>query len=344
MLITRSIRWMRAFAGLALGLCLSGNAMALEKVALAHSGTQIMRLPLYIAIQNGYFKDEGLDVEVVTVRSGSDGMKLLAGGTTAFSTGQLVDCVNLANQGIDCVGIAMLTQRLGNSIVVRKAISSGVHSMKDLKGKNIGITGVGSGTWQFGVFAAKLEGLSADDFNFISVGSGPTVIGAVKSGRVDAMVYADPENPQMVKDGDADWLIDMADEATHKRILGDSYLNNQIMTTATYAKAHPQNVQAFVNALQRANVWVGSHTVEETTKVLLSYPNFADQDPKQFLEAVKRTLPGGVAPNAGITKAAFDSAMRLPVAVGALDKPIPFEKLVDSTFADAAAKKYPPAK
>src|SRR5678809_1105959 len=103
--------WRTVIVALVLGLSLGGNAMALDKVTIAHSGTQIMRLPFYIAVQNGYFKDEGLDLEVVTVRSGSDGMKLLAGKTVNFSTGQLVDCVNLVNQDIGCVGLVMLTQR-----------------------------------------------------------------------------------------------------------------------------------------------------------------------------------------------------------------------------------------
>lgn len=316
-------------------------AQAQTKATVAHAGTQLMRLPLYIAIQNGYFKQEGLDLEIVEIRSGSDGMKMLAGNAVNFATGQLIDAVNLNKQGIQTVGVTMLTQRLTNSIVVRKAVASKYRSMKDLKGANLGVTGVGSGTWQFAVFAGTLEGLKADDFNFIAAGTGAGVIGAMKAGRIDAMSYSDPENLQMVKDGDAEFLIDMADEATHLRILGDSYLNNQIMVLASYAKANPKVVQSLANAIQKGVVWVNTHSIDETAKLLHSYPAFSGLPYAQFLESVQRTLPSGVGKSAVITKAAFDSAMRLPVAVGILDAPMPYEQLVDPSFAENAAKAFP---
>jgi NitT/TauT family transport system substrate-binding protein len=314
---------------------------AQTKATVAHAGTQLMRLPLYIAIQNGYFKQEGIDLEIVEIRSGSDGMKMLAGNAVNFATGQLIDAVNLNKQGIHTVGVTMLTQRLTNSIVVRKAVAGKYRSMKDLKGANLGVTGVGSGTWQFAVFAGTLEGLKADDFNFIAAGTGAGVIGSMKAGRIDAMSYSDPENLQMVKDGDAEFLIDMADEATHLRILGESYLNNQIMVLASYAKANPKVVQSLANAIQKGVVWVNTHSIDETAKLLHSYPAFSGLPYAQFLESVQRTLPSGVGKSAIITKAAFDSAMRLPVAVGILDAPMPYEQLVDPSFAENAAKAFP---
>ena len=270
-------------------------------------------------------------------------MKMLAGNAVNFAAGQLLDAINLNKQGISAVGIVMLTQRLGNSVVVRKAVADQIKSMKDLKGRTVGITSVGSGTWQFAVFAGSLEGMKAEDFNFIGVGSGPNIIGAVKAGRIDAMSYSDPENYDMVRDGDAVFLIDMADDATHRRILGETYLNNQIMALSSYAKSNPNNVQALVNAIQKAVVWVNTHSIEETTKVLHAYPAFSAQNYEQFLISVKRTLPDAMAKTAMISQAAFDSAIRLPLAVGAIDAAMPYSQLVDSSFAENAIKKYPPA-
>lgn len=334
--------WVGAVLGLLIGAA-AGDAFAADKVTMAHAGTQLMRLPLYIAIQNGYLKEEGIDLEIVETRSGSDGMKMLAGNAVNFAAGQLLDAINLQKQGIGAVGVVMLTQRLGNSIVVRKAVADQIKSMKDLKGRTVGVTSVGSGTWQFAVFAGTLEGLKAEDFNFVGVGSGPNIIGAVKAGRIDAMSYSDPENYNMVKDGDAVFLIDMADDATHRRILGETYLNNQIMVLSSYAKSNPKNVQALVNGIQRAVVWVNTHSIDETTKVLHSYPAFSKLDYDQFLISVKRTLPDGMAKTAMISQAAFDSAMRFPLAVGAIDAAMPYSQLVDSSFAENAIKKYPPA-
>lgn len=318
-----------------------GTALAQEKVTLSHAGATLLRLPLYIAVQNNYFRDEGLDLQIVETRSGSDAMKMLAGRSVNFSTGQLLDAINLNKRDIHVQGVAMLTQRLTNSMVVRKAVAHEIKSIRDLKGRTVGVTAVGSGTWQFAAFLASLEGLKVTDLNIVGVGAGANVIGAVKAGRVDAMSYADPENLKLVNDGDAVWLADMADDATHRRLIGNSYLANQIMVLASYAESNPRTVQAFVNAIQRAVVWGNSHTPEEVAKLIHQFPAFAKTDFEQFLIAVKRTLPHGLAANAAITREAFDNAMKLPVAIGALDAPMPYERLVAPRFAENAAQKYP---
>jgi NitT/TauT family transport system substrate-binding protein len=80
-----------------------------------------------------------------------------------------------------------------------RALADQIKSIRDLRGRTVGVTGVGSGTWQFIAYLATLESLKPDDLQYVSVGTGSNVIGAVKSGRVDAMSYADPENPKLVR-------------------------------------------------------------------------------------------------------------------------------------------------
>lgn len=315
----------------------------LTKVRISHAGAQTFRLPLYVAVQNGYFKDEALEVEVVETASGSDAMKMLAGKAVEFSTGQLLDAVNLNKQGINIQGVAMLTNRMSNSIVVRKAIAGEIKSMADLtKGRNrtVGVTSVGSGTWQVAVYAGLAAGVKQDDFNFIPVGTGANVIGAVTSGRVDAMSFADPENLQLVESGAATFLIDTSDEATHKKLIGDTYLNNQIMVSADYQKEKPEVVQGFVNAIQRGTVWASAHTPEEIATLILGYPGFKGSDQAFMVKALRR-MATGIPKSVVITRDAFDNGMKLPLAIGVLDKPMAYEVLVNTSFAEKAVAKYP---
>lgn len=337
--------WRYAVLGLALGLGAPPAPVdAADRMSMSHAGAAIFRLPIYVAIQNGYFKDEGIDLQVVDTRSGSDAMKMLAGRSVDISTGQLIDSVLLAKQGIEVKGIALLSQRISNSVVVRKALAKEIRSIKDIKGRTFGVTGIGSGTWQLAVYLGVLEGLKAEDFNFIGVGSGASVIAALKAGRVDALSYADPENPQLVADGDAEFLVDLADDATHKRLIGDTYLNNQIMVLASYAKANPDRVQRFVNALQRANVWAQGRPVEEIAKVVHAYPGFAKIDYAQIVLSLKRMGADGIVSSAVIPKAAYENAIKLPLAIKAIDAHVPYETLVDTSFAEAAVKKHPSAR
>lgn len=315
---------------------------AATRVRMSHAGVGTFRLPVYVAIQNGYFAQEGVDLEVVETRSGSDAMKMLAGKAVEFSTGQLVDAVNLNKEGVAIQGVAMLTNRLGNSITVRKAVANEIKSMADLRGPNrtVGVTSVGSGTWQFAVYAAHLAGVKRDEINFVPVGTGAAVIGAVQAGRIDAMSYADPENLQLVENGDAVFLIDMNDEANHKQLIGETYLNNQVMVSGDYVKEKPELVQGFVNAIQRGTVWASSSTPEATARLILGFPGFSGSDEALLVKSLNRmwkSVPKSVV----ITRDAFDNAMKLPVTIGVVEQPMPFEVLANNTFAEKATAQYP---
>lgn len=320
---------------------LATSAWAQERVTMAQTSPSLMRLPFYVAQHNGYFEDEGLEFQMVDTRSGSDAAMMLAGGSVNLIMGQLVEGIRLNREGIHVQGIAMLTQRLGNSIVVRTELADEVKSLRDLQGRTIGITGVGSGTWQFAAYLAGLEGMSVEDLNLVSVGAGGAIVGAFLAGRVDAMSYVDPENMLLVNDGDAAFLIDMADDETHRRYIGDTYMNNQIMTLASFAEDRPEILQGVVNAIQRAINWVHEHSIEEVAELI--HPSFSGVDYDTFLLALGRTLPDGVARTALISRDAFDNAIKLPIAVGVIDEAMPYEVLVNPTFAENAAAAYPPA-
>lgn len=312
-------------------------AQELKKVNMSHATATTIRLPFYIAYQNGDFEKQGIDLQIVDTRSGSDAMKMLAGGSVQISSGQLIDVINLNNQGIHVQGIALLTSQLGNSIIVRKDLAGEIKSMKDAVGRTVGVTGIGSGTWQFAVFAARVEGVDPEKLNFVPVGGAANVVGAVKAGRVDLMSYADPENYKLVQDGDAEFLIDMTDPETHKQLIGDVYINNMIMTTADYAKQNPEIVQGVVNAIQSGLDWANSHSPEEVATVLKSFPGFAGVE-YEFLLASLDRMKNAVPESALITQEAYDSTMKLPITVGVVKEPLPYEQLINTTFAQQAAK------
>lgn len=343
MKISNLFPWRASIAAICMSAALATSVAAQnQKVTMSHASATLLRLPLYVAFENNYFEEEGIDLEVVDTRSGSDAMMMLSGGAVNIATGQLIDAINLKRQGIEVRGVALLTQRITNSIVVRKDLADEITSMADLKGRPFGVTGVGSGTWQFAVYMGVLEGMVAEDFNFIGVGAGANVIGAVTSGRVDAMSYADPENLMLVNSGDAEFLIDMSDDATHRELIGETYLTNQVMTLENFAEENPEAVQNFVNALQRAVNWINENDARTVAELIHGYPGFQQAEFDSLLSSVERTLPAGVGKSVEITHEAFDAAMKFPLAVGAIDEAYDYDELVDNRFAEAAAKAFPP--
>jgi NitT/TauT family transport system substrate-binding protein len=327
-------------AGLALLFVTCASAAELSKVRVGHGGTQIFRLPFYIAILNGYFPSEGIELEVVETRSGSDADMMLAGNAVDFVTSQVVDTINLGKQKIHAVGVAALFNRINNSIVIPKRLVGQIKDFRDLKGRPLGITGIGSGTWQFALLMAARHQMKREDLNLIAVGAGAGVIGAVKSGRVDAMSFADPENYELVRNGDADFLLDMNEDAQHRKYIGDSYLFGQIFTLADFARRNPEVVQGVVNAIQRGINWLQSHNAEEVTELLAKYAAFSRMDRQILLALVNRSQQGWPK-SAPITQDAFDNVMNVSVVTGSIDAPLPMSQLVNNSFAEKAVAKYP---
>jgi NitT/TauT family transport system substrate-binding protein len=330
--------------GTILALALAGSAQAAEltKVHIGHAGVGLFRLPLYVAIENGFFADEGLDLEVIDTQSGSDADKMLAGGAVEFVTAPLVDTINLNKQGIHAIGVANLFDRVYNSVVVQKKLAGEVKQFSDLKGRTVGMTGVGSGTWQFALLMAAVNHMTRDDLNLVAVGTGAAVMGAVHAGRIDAMVYADPEITELIQTGEVTMLVDSMDEATHRKYIGNSALHSEIFTTETYIKQKPQIVQAFVNAIQRAIVWENSHTPQEVSTLISKYPGYAvsNYDPAIMLTSVTRSRAGWP-PSAVIPREAVDNSMKIVQTIGVIDAPMPFDQLIDNSFAEKAVAQYP---
>lgn len=313
----------------------SGAAQDLEEVRMSMAGATVFRLPLYIAIHNGYFKDNGLDLQIVSTRSGSDAMKMLAANSVEFSTGQVLDAINLNVQGIDARGVFMMTSRYTNSLLVRDDLADEIKALADLDGRPLGVTSVGSGTWQLAMFVAAQEGIDPDTLNFVGVGTGGNVIGALKADRVAVMSYAEPETLQAVNDGDAKMLVDMGDPETHQRLIGDDYVSNWIMVLGSYAESNPETVQKFVNAMQQGLDWVQGKTPAEVAETLSKVTGFDTTDIGVLEQSIARQ---GIPDSGVVTPTAFDNTLKVPRTAGALKEEMTMEQLVINSFAENAGK------
>jgi NitT/TauT family transport system substrate-binding protein len=315
-------------------------AHAAEKVRVTQAGSQLYRLPMYVALLNGYFKDENLDVEIVSTSSGSDSIKMMVGGAVEFEDGPPVDLVNLRKQQIEAKAIAILNARLNNSIIVPKAKAGQIRQFSDLKGKTVGMTGVGSGTWQVVAALAKESGIDLDSVSSVAVGS-DGVMTTFLAGRLDALSYVDPEDYLLLKNGDAVALVDFNDPATHRRYFGDETIFNQIVVMESYAKAHPAIVQSFVNGLQKALTWISQRKPEDVAALMKTYEPFKDVALDDLVGMTRRTGTG-FPKSARISQPAFDSVMKLMTEIGVLDKPLLYGDFVDNSYADKAVAQFGP--
>ncbi|MDA0263034.1 MAG: ABC transporter substrate-binding protein [Chloroflexi bacterium] len=158
----------------------------LTKVSLAldwfpwsnHSG-------LYVALERGYFADEGLDVEIYVPGDPSTVLQTVAAGRDDFGISYQPELLLAREQGIEAVSIMALVQHPLNSVM--SLADSGIVEPKDLKGKKVGAPGLPSDEALIDTML-RYQGLTIDDVEMVNVGF--DLIPALISKNVDAIVGA----------------------------------------------------------------------------------------------------------------------------------------------------------
>jgi NitT/TauT family transport system substrate-binding protein len=182
------MKWIAA--SFALMLTLSGNALAeaLQKITLLHSQPQITAafaysssLPVYL----GYFKEEGLEVEVNPMPGAAAAMQLVVGGRADFAIGNPSGAMIAIQKGADVR--FYYTSIRGDIFGLALPSESGMKTLADLKGKTIGVSSFASGGTNYAKGLMKTIGLeSGKDYNLVEVGVGARAAGAYRSKQIDA--------------------------------------------------------------------------------------------------------------------------------------------------------------
>jgi NitT/TauT family transport system substrate-binding protein len=231
---------------------LPAHAANLEKPSLriAVGGKALVAyLPLTIAEQRGYFKQEGLDVEVSDFQAGNKALEALVGGSADVGCGAYEHTIYMAAKGIALKAVALQANSFGLVVGVQKDKAPSYHGFNDLKGMKIGVTGPGSASAMGLRMLLGKASLTADDVAIIGVGGGPGAVAAVKSGKLDAIANFDPVISLLQRDGDY--------------LYGGSFAASAFYVTARFAEQNPKTVQAFVNAVSAALDWLNKASTDE---------------------------------------------------------------------------------
>jgi NitT/TauT family transport system substrate-binding protein len=187
---------------LALLLLWSGTARAAELRSLTLglvSPNLSTQLPIAVAQQAGFFKDEGLNVHGVTIASGGTIMVAIL---TSGHADLVVSGVAAIMRAIDRGAPVTVVSGFQNKIDFALIGSKGVTRLDDLRGKTVGVTSAGSFS-EFAVLEAlKRRGFAKDkDYKLIAAGSTHLRIGALKGGKVDAIPLSSGERHTLEDEG-----------------------------------------------------------------------------------------------------------------------------------------------
>lgn len=166
----------------------AAGAQALQKILLLHSQPQITAAFAYsssLPIHLGYFKDEGLEVEVNPMAGAAAAMQLVVGGRADFAIGNPSGAMIAIQKGADVR--FYYTSIRGDIFGVALPADSGLKSLRELKGKTVGVSSFASGGTNYVKGLMKTVGLeSGKDYNLVEVGVGARAAGAYRSKQIDA--------------------------------------------------------------------------------------------------------------------------------------------------------------
>lgn len=175
---------------------------------------KIIYLPAKLTEVLGYFKEEGLNVELQSQPAGVDAENQLIAGAVQGVVGFYDHTIDLQSKGKEIQAIAVFCKVPGEvELVSTKADAAGFKSMADAKGgKTLGVTGLGSSTDFLTRYLADRAGVASKEYSLLPVGAGNTFIAAMKQDRIQAGMTTEPTVSQMLKTGDAKVLVDLRTE------------------------------------------------------------------------------------------------------------------------------------
>jgi len=280
-----------------------------KQVALGVGGKPLLYyLPLTIAERKGFFKDEGLDVEINDLGGGAKSLQALIGGSVDVVTGAYEHTLRMQQKGQDVRAVAELGRFPGIVIAVRKDLADQIKSPKDFKGRKIGVTAPGSSTALTVQYAMAKAGLAPTDAAIIGIGGGASGVAAMKQGQIEVISHLDPVIAKLEADQDIVPLIDTRTEKGSQALFGGTNPAAVLYAKADFIQENPETVQRLVNALVKALNWIGTASPEDIAAAVP--PEYHLGDKELYMRAVASSKES-YSRDAVITKQGMESVYNM---------------------------------
>lgn len=304
----------------------------LHKIKITQPNFLEAWLPVYIANEKGYFAEEGLEVEFVTVMGGHNVRAAVIAGEAQFGHTGYEQVASTFEQGKSCKMIMTTTKKHPWSYFVGKNIES----IADLKGKNIDGGLEGSSYRSFARAVVQFGGLDPNkDVQFVNIPRG-SEIAALEKGEVHGALGADSNTVHLINKGFKQ-LVNMIDDEDHNAVVGsDTYPLFVVMVNDEYIKSNPEQVQAFTNAVVKGMDFMkenNAETIKETIATLFSHVD------KEILgEYISLILPA-LSTDGYVSEEGHNVAIKYALDVEFIKNPVGMEDIVDHSFLDKAHNK-----
>jgi len=320
----------------------AGQQPKVEKPSLtiATASLGLTYLPLVLADRLGYFKDEGLTVDIAAFPGGSKALESLLGGSADIVSGAYSNTLTMGAKGQHLIDFVAQIDCPGWVLGVSKAKAATFKSLADLKGMNIGVSAPGSSTHMAVNYILTKAGVPTDAVSIIGVGTSSGAVAAMRAGQIDALINNDPVATILLQGGDMITVAEMRNREDSAKVFGGPYPEASFYSTAAFVKANPRTVQAVTNAVVRTLHWIQKATPDQLADAVP--PEYLLGNKKLYMDGFQATRgcysPSGLTAREGAAKvlevlSAFDPGVR--------SANLRVEDTYTNSFVEQAEKKYP---
>ncbi|NSC39962.1 ABC transporter substrate-binding protein [Blautia wexlerae] len=303
----------------------------LAKVTLNEVAHSIFYAPQYVAIEEGYFKDEGLDMTLITGFGADKTMTAVISGEADIGFMGAEASIYAYQEGATdpVVNFAQLTQRAGNFLVAREEMPD--FKWEDLKGRK--------------VLGGRKGGMPEMVFEYILKQNG---LDPQKDLSIDQSIDFGATAAAFTGDDSADFTVEFEPSATALEKQGAGYVVASLgvdsgyvpytsySARTSYMEKNPYIMQKFTDALQKGMDFVQSHTPEEIAEII--EPQFPETDLDTITAIVKRYYDQDTwKENLVFGQDGFELLQDILEDVGELKERTPYAELVNTEFAQNAS-------
>lgn len=311
-----------------------------RKVTLGIVNT-ISDAPYFIADARGYFRDEGLSVEILPFPSGAKMISSLSTGDLDVSGGAVSAGLYNANEREIAIKIVADKARNGpgygfQSLIVRKDLidSGAVKTLADLKGKKVAIPAIGSAGEQSTLNQACLKaGIKFEDVERVYI-STPDMFAAMSNKAIDATIVAEPIVSLAKQRGVAERLMTVdqfyPDQQAAVTTFGAPFLKKRELAEA-FMRGYLRGVHDYNDSLKDGRI--AGRAADEVIGIIAKYSGFKD------VAILKTVTPAACHPDGLPNEEGLQKDLTFIQGLGLVDKKLTVAQVVDLSFLKAAQAK-----
>lgn len=287
--------------------------------------------PQYVAIEKGFFEEQGLEIELSVGQGADKSMTALLSDSADIALLGTEAGIYVYNEGKEnyCQSFAQLTQRAGNFLVSRTDDKN--FSWEDVKGKSIIGGRIGGMPELVLEYVLKQQGIEpGKDTEIINNISFSSTSGAFVGNVGDYTVEFEPAATALENSGSGYVVASLGTDS--------GYVPYTVyMATKEYIEKNPEIIQKFTNAVYKGQLWINSHTSKEIAEVIAS--QFTESDIDTLTKIIERYKSQDTW---NITPVFEEEGLTLIQDImeqgGELEKRVPYSDFITTDFAEKAVK------